>query len=186
MERYNIDPPEFLINQRFEVQGGIQYDLSAADLDSICPICNSHNISRNGTRYRLVRDLPEYGTNVGLRIRVQKYLCQECHYSWTHHFRSVMDDAKITVRMRDYIAKQALQKPFDQIAKELSVGHSTVKRAFEEYTDLLAAKYVIHAPTVLGIDENHLGGNYRAVFTDVENRLILDILPKRSKPVIKQ
>lgn len=186
MTYYDIEPREFAIISSRSVQGGIQYELSTVTLDTEYPMCGSRKIKRNGTRKRQVRDLPEHGQNVGLLIVAQKYQCLECGYAWNHHFDTIDDNGKMTKRMRDYIATQALKKPFRPIAEELSLSLNTVKNAFLDYTDTLALKYELHAPTVLGIDENHLGGNYRAVFTDVENRLILDILPKRNKKVVQQ
>ena len=40
---------------------------------------------------------------------------------------------------------------------------------------------VIKTPRVLGIDENHIGGTYRAIFVDIENKMLLEILPDRKK-----
>jgi len=182
---YPIQPQEFAVESREQTVGGIQYTLQPLSGETFCPLCDSKNILKNGMRDRFVRDLPEYGSHVGLRIHVQRYRCKDCGNIWTQTFKSINDRSKMTIRMRDFIAQRALWNPFDRIAGELSLSHTTIKNAFLEYVDQLEENYDLHAPKVLGIDENHLGGQYRAIFTDINNRLILDILPKRNKDMVK-
>jgi len=52
---------------------------------------------------------------------------------------------------------------------------------FSDYVGLLEQQRELHAPRILGIDENHISRQYRAVFTDIENKLILDLIKDRKK-----
>lgn len=181
-EIYHIDPPEFWVDQIHVTEdGNLQYDLSIRNLSYSCPVCGSSDIIRHGIRKRAVRDLPEHMKNVGLLISMQKYRCNECNTVFTDKLLSIDSNARMTIRMRDYIRSQSLRRPFLSIADELSITDTTVRRIFKSYVSELDKSRKLKAPSVLGIDENHLLRKYRAVFTDVENRLLIEILPNRSK-----
>lgn len=75
---YPIEPAEFVIDSKESVEGGLQYKLSFAMSDQKCPFCDSSDIVKNGTRNKYIRDLPEFGQNVGLEVKMQRYLCNEC------------------------------------------------------------------------------------------------------------
>ena len=55
----------------------------------------------------------------------------------------------MTVRMRDYIREQALQKPFSHIASELDVSVPTIERIFTDYANEMESKRQLIAPMFL-------------------------------------
>ena len=183
MEYYKITPAEFIIDsvkQDIET-GNLLYSLHPASDMNACPVCGALNIVRHGKNTRKVRDLPEFGSLVGLIINGHRFLCKDCNATFADSYQTVSDGSKITNRMREYISQEALRKPFSAIANELALDEKTVRNAFAMQKELLDRERVIETPKVLGIDENHLMRRYRAVFTDIERRILLEMLPTRTK-----
>lgn len=186
MQIYEMEPEEFHIeDKKTDEVGNITYILKPIEPERACRSCGSVNIIKHGSYDRKVRDLPSFKANVGLIIKGNRFLCKDCGNSWVNVYESVDTDAKVTNRMRDYIRDKSLILPFQNIADELSISDTTVKNIFRDYVAELEANYERYAPKVLGIDENHLMNNYRAVFVDVEKRTLIDMLPNRSKKAVK-
>lgn len=187
MDLYDLEPHEFYIEKRTILEdGNLLYDLIPVTESRICPLCGGSGKKHGKYRPRQVRDLPQSLAQVGIQIHSNRYICKDCGNSWVNEYSSIDSNAHITNRLREYIRNESLKEPFKVIADELAIADTTVKRVFDEYIAELDSERVISAPRVLGIDENHLMKNYRAVFVDVEERVLIDILPKRSKPVIKK
>lgn len=184
---YDLEPKEFYIKSEIELEGGNKlYELIPINENRICPLCGGIGKKHGQYKPREVRDLPVSLTQIGLRIYSNRFKCKECDNTWVNEYQSIDSDAKITNRMREYIRNKSLYVPFRRIAEELSISETTVKRIFQTYVEELESKRVLYAPEILGIDENHLMNNYRAVFVDVKERILLDIIPKRSKVEVKK
>lgn len=177
---YNIEPQEFKIIDRHEVDDNITYDLEPVEEPSVCETCGFETIKKHGTATRHARDLSEHAKKVGLVIHSHRYYCLNCQGTWTPPLKSIDSRAKMTNRMRDYIRKQSLKVPFSRIKDELDVSVPTIKGIFGDYVAELDARHRIVAPKVLGMDENHLNGQYRCIYTDIENGLIIDMTSDRS------
>lgn len=184
---YDLQPEEFYIEGKTELEGeNILYDLVPITENRTCPLCGCDGKKHGIYGPREVRDLPISLAQVGLRIKAHRYQCKECGNTWVNEYESIDTNAKITNRMREHIRNKSLSVPFKQIADELSISETTVKRIFTDYIAELDKQRELVAPEVLGIDENHLMNVYRAVFVDIKNRKLIDILPKRSKQDVKK
>ena len=183
---YHIDPPEFQIIERHESDSSITYDLSPAVEPRECPICHSVDIVRWNSYARRARDLSEHAKLVGLVINTHRYRCNNCHSTWAPQFRSIDSNAKMTNRMRKHIQERSLVIPFSRISSELDISVPTIKGIFRRYVESLDKQHKLVAPKVLGMDENYLNGKYRCIFTDIENGLILDLLPDRKLKSIRE
>ena len=184
---YDIEPHEFTIDEQLTTpEGHVEFHLSSVVECDECPYCYGEDLYIHGTTEKKARDLSIFGRQVGLVIKVKRYKCKECGKTFTPVLRTIDENARMTNRMKDFVKNQALTKPFHQIEEELSISDTTVKRIFDEYVAELESERELRAPEVLGIDENHFRGRNHAVFTDIENRLILDILPKRNKIDVKR
>ena len=185
VKTYDIDPPEFeMVERRDTEDGGLQYFLIPNWEVSACPCCGSERILRNGYKIRNARDLTEHGKPVGLSIRQRKFRCKNCESIWTDEFKTIGDNEKMTKRMKEYLQTQSLRRPFTSLAEEQHISDATVRRVFLEKVEELNEARELHAPKILGIDENHLLNQYRAVFTDIENGLVIEMLPTRSKQAV--
>lgn len=185
MDVYDMSPHEFYIDKRTVLEdGNLLYDLIPIIESNICPLCGGEGKKNGKYRPRKVRDLPQSFSQVGLQIHSHRFLCKDCGNSWVNEYQSVDNNSQLTNRLRDYIRHKSLQMPFKTLADELSLSDATIKRVFDDFIRELETQNVLYPPEVLGIDENHLLGNYRAIFVDVKERVLIDMLPKRSKKSI--
>ena len=185
MMLYTIEPQEFeIVSSETDELGDYHYTLKPVETIEVCPFCSSTNIVKNGNYKRSIRDLNQFGARVGIELVAPRYICRDCESSFKNEYKTIQDGAKITNRLRDYIREQSLKKPFLNIADELGMTDTTIRRIFLDYVEELDGKRKLKAPRVLGIDENHLRKQYRAVFTDIEHATILEILPNRSKVAV--
>lgn len=182
---YNINPAEFVIDNREEFGNNVRYDLSPSKVCTGCPECGSTNFTKHGISHRKVRDLSEYGKLVGLVIASHRYKCKDCFATWTDTFESVGENAKMTKRMKTFIQQKSLREPFTHISEELSVSVSTVRRIFLEYSQEMDSQRKLIAPSVLGMDENYLNGAYRALYVDVEHTRIIDMTADRKLGTVR-
>lgn len=141
--------------------------------------------SPHQVKERIVSDISIHAKPVKLVIRHKRYKCSECEGTFYEWLDSVHRNDKVTKRLREHIKTLSLQKPFTHIAEEFDISHTTVRRYFEEYVDSLEGQRVIKAPKILGIDEAHLNKTMRGVFTDIGNRMLLEITKDNTKRSVK-
>lgn len=188
MDKYDMPPYEFYINSTETMSDGNKiYHLIPIKESKVCPICGGRGVlhGRPSGGARKVRDLSPSMQQVGLLIDCHRFICKDCDNTWVSSFESIDNGARMTVRMRDYIKNRSLIEPFKKTADDLGVSDTTIRKIFDESIKELEDKHPLYAPEVLGIDENHLMKNYRAVFVDVKKRLLLDIRPNRTKKTVK-
>ena len=130
---YSMEPTEFFIEDKFEDDDGILYSLVPISKTRSCPYCASRCIKGHGAASRQVRDLSVFGKRVGLQIVAKRYLCNSCGSTFNDSFQSIDDDSKITNRLRDYIRKESLRRPFLNIADELGMSDTTIRNIFKDY-----------------------------------------------------
>lgn len=186
MNYMHIDEDSFAVLD--EITDGLNLTLHLRPVNSPerRPFCGNIGIVKNGPYLRKIRDLPMSGKFTGFVIHGHRYICKSCGHTFVDEFTSIQKDAKITNRLSEYIIKKSITQPFAQIARDVSMSETEIKSLFSTYADAIDKTREIKAPRVLGIDENHLMGNYRAVFTDIEGGLLLDILPKRNKSIVER
>jgi transposase len=176
-----LNLPEFEVIGTQENDNDILFTVKTKKPPYCCPECGSTSIYKHGKTERFVRDLSMFGKRVGINILGHRYKCRNCPITFSESYKSIDDRDKITNRLRQYIQEQSLKKPFANIAYEFSISPTTVKRIFTEFVKEQERQMVFKTPKILGIDEVHLNKQMRAVFTDIENLKVLDILPKRNK-----
>jgi transposase len=151
-----------------------------------CPACGvaDPGVHRFGKRENVFADLPHHGKRTEIVVERQRYRCKECGSAFLEPLPDMDPDHDATQRMVSWIEQQALRRPFAQVAKEVEVGESTVRRIFLAFTARMNAQYRAKAPKWLGIDEIHLLGRPRAVFTNIQRRYLIDMLEDRSQSVV--
>lgn len=176
---YNIEPQEFKIIDRHEVDNNVTYDLEPVNSPDVCSTCGFDTLIHYGTADRKVRDLNEFSKHVGLIIHSHRYHCNNCEVTFVPVYKSVDFKARMTNRMREYIQNQSLCVPFTRIKNDLDVSVSTIRDIFSDYVAELDSKHKLVAPKILGMDENYLNNQYRCIYTDIENGLIIDLTSDR-------
>lgn len=151
-----------------------------------CPKCGVvgqfYRHARKPTDYR---DAPVRGKPVIIRCARQRYQCQACKGTFLQPLPDMADDnRRMTKRLVEYIGEQAIKKPFTEIANDVGLNEKTIRLVTAETIEKLKSPYPVFAPLVLGIDEVMVAGELRAIFTDLANRTILDLIPSRRKPSV--
>lgn len=182
MNQLNL--PEFKVIEIHENDNDLLFSVEAIEPPLCCPGCGSVAYYKHGKTERFARDLSMYGKRVGINIIGHRYRCRDCNTAFSEKYSSIDERDKITYRLRDYIKAQSLKRPFANIADEFSISPTSVKRIFDEYVSENEPFMVFKSPRVLGIDEVHLNKQMRAVFTDIDELMILEMLPDRNKQTI--
>ena len=152
-----------------------------------CPFCNStavHAHGQTGTPRR-IHDVNSGRTKVDIDLQVQRYICSECGKSFSNLPPDIMEGRHLTKRLYDEIRHEAFTKPLSTVAMKYGYSDTIIGKIFDEYSkELETAHGPVIAPRVLGIDEKHIVHNMRAIFTDIENRTLLEMCPDNKKDTV--
>ncbi|ERI10765.1 transposase [Aneurinibacillus aneurinilyticus ATCC 12856] len=152
---------------------------------SYCIKCGTvSNLYKHGKKKQLFYDLPMHAKRVGIYVNRQRYKCRECSETFFENLPDMDVNRSVTNRLISWIQRSSLEKTFTSIAEEIGVDEKTVRNIFNDYVAELEAQTDFRISKWLGSDEVHLLKNYRCVITDVENKSVIDILPKRNKDMV--
>lgn len=141
-------------------------------------------VYRHGRKPTDYRDSPVRGKPVTIRANRQRYRCQECSETFLQPLPDIDDNRRMTKRLVEYIGEQALKKPFTEIAFEVGLDEKTIRYVAGQAIEKLESPYQTFAPHILGMDEVMVAGDLRAIFTDLGNRTVLDLISSRRKPSV--
>lgn len=144
-----------------------------------CPICHSKLIKVHGylPQDRLVHDVNAGIQQVDLRIKVPRYQCTDCNYTFTHRFESILENKQMTKRLYDVIKRETFVDTFSNIADRYGVTAPTIAGIFDDYVaELEPLRKRLVAPRILGIDEKHIVHAMRGVFVDIEEGTLLEMV----------
>lgn len=159
------------------------YEIKAADKPTFCPKCGVVGPqSSHGYKTRYIRDLPNSGMQVILKLRAQRYLCPSCGATYMQTYKTI-DETSMTPRLRDRIVQRILRRePYTRIADDYGISDKTVRRAFDDWDKKHRYMTLYTTPRVIGIDEAHIDKHFRLIITDPEhNSLQLSAQPKESE-----
>lgn len=179
-----LNLPEFKVIEIQDNEHDILFTVEAIEPPKACYECGSISYYKHGKTDRFVRDRHFYDKRVGIIVKGNRYKCRDCGATFSEKYSSIDERDKITNRLRKHIKYESLKHPFATIAEEYSISPTTVKRIFNEFVEQKERYMVFKAPRVLGIDEVHLNKQMRAVFTDIEDLKVLDMLKDRNKQTI--
>jgi len=134
--------------------------------EPICPQCGSHNTVNNGTFIRKLE--------TGTLIRVQRYLCSDCHFSFearppNHGYgKHISDDTKsksIRGRVKTSLRKTA---EFFSLIGNVAVSHETIRKIMPSPPErnMASSGYFVYDEQYV-----HINGceRYRALLKDAKN-----------------
>jgi transposase len=156
----------------------------------ICPECGSITTDiHDYPKQRRIHDTPARGYRVQLIFDVYRLKCEHCHTVFSLPIRDVVPECTYTYRLAEWIANPERKQDVQTLSRTSGLGYKLVesivhKAAEEKLSQRVTEPLVVHK---LGIDEiaKHKGqGNYVLVLTDLEQRLVLDILPDRQKKTL--
>ncbi|MBI1213637.1 MAG: hypothetical protein GC190_19435 [Alphaproteobacteria bacterium] len=166
---------------------GLIVDVELADAGRIerCDCPPMTEIKKHGRRTVRFKDFPIQRQSVTLRIKRQRWRCQGCGKVKLETLPGIDADRNMTVRFRNQLALDAVNRTFTDAANMHGVKETLVRRVFNEYAAEQLNGYVPAMPRVLGMDEKFINGRARFVLGDVESRSMIDLLPSRKTDVIE-
>lgn len=152
-----------------------------------CSHCwNFTELVKFGTRSQVVLDSPSRGKRVGIHFARQRYRCGKCGKMSLHALPDCDDKRRATNRLVRMIAKKSLLNTFTSVSREVGVNEKTTRNIFKDWVAEKDRFYIPITPEILGIDEIKMIIP-RCVMTNIGERTIVDLMPKRNKPdVIKR
>lgn len=163
-----------------------RYVIEPEERPTVCLRCKRRDAKLNKleVRKRLITDIPAHGKRVQIQLIYRRYKCLTCGKTFTEPLNGIDMRARVTERLKDYIKKEAVTKMYSTIADDVGISEQTAKRYFENRVHAINTEKPAKAPAALGIDEVYIGGDPRAVFTDVENNKLLYMLENNSKATV--
>ena len=175
---------EFAFTRVLQATDGncLMYEITAAEQPEYCPKCGVAGPQiAHGYKTRYIKDLPNSGMQVILKLRAQRYLCPSCGATYMQRYKE-LDKTSMTPRLRTKIVSRVLHRePFTRIADDYGISDKTVRRAFDDWAKKHRSMPIYSTPTVIGIDEAHIDSHFRLIITDPEKKRLLDMLPN-NKP----
>jgi len=158
--------------------------LVEAEVDSDPPPCKNcettmYRFKRNGTRPRTFQHVPYMHRPVTVSIRLQFFLCNApgCNKASQQTLPGVDENHKITRPLREYILSAMSKHGAKDLERETGVSERVIREIYNEHISAAHTKGPRLAPRWLGIDDLYLGDNTYCVLTDIQNRVIYDLLP---------
>lgn len=146
-----------------------------------CPECGAKadQLKANGTRRQFLLDEPRGSSRVRLDLCRRSFICKACGTSKLLPLDCVAGGRRLTHRLELYIQRRSLLRPFQEVAHETGVSAKTVREIFREYVKALELEREAECPMprVLGLNGVYINSKERAILTDPERGLVIDILP---------
>lgn len=145
----------------------------------LCPHCGRSNETVvHAQKTLFIRDLPSHGKSVAVHLDVPRLRCKPCNKTFTAMVPEVDTARQMTERLAKWVGRQGLEYTYAEIAKQVGIDEKTVRNVFDEYVAELEKEFTRETPVWLGIDEIKLG-KFRAIFTNIQGRALIDMLPDR-------
>lgn len=156
----------------------------------VCPDCGCLVTKvHDYPRQRTIHDAPVRGYQTLLVFDAHRLECPRCHAVFTLRIRDVVPECTYTYRLAELVANPERKQDAQTLARTFGLGYKTVESMLLKAAEEKLNRRVHHPIQVkhLGIDEisNRKGhGDYVLVLTDLERRVVLDILPDRRKSTL--
>lgn len=143
-----------------------------------CPICGKEVATIHDYRIQKICDAPSFGKQVVLLLRKKRYRCN-CGKRFYAPNSFLPKYHRMTRRLVEYILdKLTDERSYTSVARETCLSVNTIIRIFDHINYGKPGEL----PEAIGIDEfkgNTNGEKFQCILTDLKNKKILDILPKR-------
>jgi transposase len=150
-------------------------------LPTACPKCGceTDQFKGNGTRRQSLLDEPRGTLGVRLDLRRRSFSCKACDTSKLVPLDCLAEGRRMTRRLELYIQRKSLLRPFLEVAQETGVSPKTVNAIFREHVEALEREREEKCPMprVLGLDGVYIKSQERAVLTDPERGLVINLVP---------
>ena len=162
---------------------------SLTEVPLACPLCGSVQPPyRFGKRPIQIADLPIRMKPVTILARRRRYQCRDCGKTFMDQLPGVHQEHEATERLVSYVQVQALHltQTFTGLSTSLGISEWLVRDIVASHIETLECNYAIQTPRYLGIDEIYVEDAIYCVLTDLERHAVVDLLPKRDMPTVKE
>lgn len=171
---------EYQVLRIEETEHDYHIDIQHLASTKSCPHCRSNNLIGYGKREQVILDLPIHAKRTVLYINAKRYKCHDCCKTFYEDLPHIHSKRNMTIRLENWIGKQAVKRTFTSISEDVGCTKVTVKSVFNDYINALEAKVRFETPLWMGIDEIHLI-KPRGVITNIQNNTVVEVLPNRNK-----
>jgi transposase len=163
------------------------YHASLTYIPKFCPKCgcvyDKHIIEKHGFKTSTITLLKVSNMNAYLKLRKQRYICHNCHHTFTVDTSIVNKRCYISNNTKLAVALAARNKISEcDIAKEYNVSHSTVNRVINSYYEIIKPNFN-YLPEYLCFDEfksvKSCDGAMSFLFCDAQTGKIINIIEDR-------
>lgn len=124
------------------------------------------------------RDVPLREYRVIIIVNLQRFRCKRCAKAISQNAPGMDAKRHLTTRCVVWIQQRSLRASFANVAREIGCSQKIVGEIAREYIVLRNKEHRPSMPQWLGIDEVFQSGNRPyCVFSDLENRRLIDIVP---------
>lgn len=180
--RFGLDPNDFE-NRYFEpimIDGGFIYEVYQKDSSRCCPYCGSSNCHIHDRRFVEIKSTINSNLIEIIRIRKNRYLCNDCHKTFTNPISEIAPSSRISNQIISMINSDFFRMlTFSEIARNYNLSVTRVVKLFDNTFKVVPRK---HLPEVLCIDEKHFkdgDSSYCCILYDYINRDIVDVIKDR-------
>lgn len=184
MPRNILNLPSYTVTHIEEDEHDYHIWAEASDHPTTCPHCDHDNIVGFGRREQLIRDLPMHGKRVGIYIDTRRYRCRQCDKTFYERLPDVDGRRLMTIRLVDWVGKQAIKRPFAHLADEVGLAENTVKNVFRDHINDLERTVRFEVPKWMGIDEIHIIRKPRCIISNIEHNTAVEVLRDRNKKTV--
>lgn len=150
-----------------------------------CPKCGTiGEFVGIGRLKQPIRDTSLHGLPVVIEMQRRRFKCRACSQTFLEPLDWLHEERRMTRRLVAAITRDGTRSTNTHTARLHHVDERTVRNILNDHFAAQEAERQVYSPTYLGIDEIHVTGRARAIFTDIGNRLILDMLPDNRKDTI--
>ena len=148
-----------------------------------CEHCGTvGQLVKNGSRDMEITDLPVHDKPVSIWIDRQRFKCRACGCTFRQTLPELSNHYQMTERLERHVRREVFNMTHQALADRLNLSDRTIRDIFNDELKRRNKAYVPEAPRYIGIDELYLGGKYRCVITNLEERTFVDMLEFRNKP----
>lgn len=173
-----------------QTEGGQVVKCEYTDPPHVCPSCGVANPKVTVHQYheQLYNDVPSQGQTTALLVRRRRYKCLECSGEkptlFVQDLPHMHPDHRATSRLVAWVATESLRHTFAHVARQSGFDERTVRRIFEGHVAQLEQTVRFVTPQWLGIDEVHLLKSARAVFGNLKEFTVIEMLPSVTKAAV--
>ena len=153
---------------------------------STCPKCGCIDTPLgHGSKLKTVIDLPDKARPTIIEVKAKRYRCRHCKATFLQPLPGLRHGMFMTGRCAARIEELGLIETFTGIARQFGCDEKTVRTLVHAYIERINSVYRPWLPEHLGIDETQIDGVMRCIFTDVTNRVVIDMIPDRSQEAVR-